>query len=189
MGYPKDVNEQDFKDMEEMVSGLSSSIGGSVAKISLVEFFQKVVDALAPEVAVVAGGVAFSALVEPRMTTDLDLLFSGDKAKIIIQLEKANFFKSSEFQLAKGQLTITRFLYQDRELDFLDYKNHEFQNWMIKTSKPAQTLGRKVKVVSPEALTLMKLFSNRTKDIADIEALEPIVNKDVLSNWRKKLKI
>ena len=147
-----------------------------------------------------AGGLAFSALVEPRATMDIDLI-------VMIEENQLNDFKDRlkhefgsiitheepmQFKLAKIWRAIN--LIEDLEMifDFI-FAESEFYKNAIKRAFEIEFFGSKIKVITLEDLILLKNFANRKQDLADLDKIYQTYNDEIddeyLKAWAKELNI
>jgi predicted nucleotidyltransferase len=147
-----------------------------------------------------AGGLAFSALVEPRATMDIDLI-------VMIRETQLNDFKSllklefesiiphkqpMQFKLAKIWRTIN--VIEDLELifDFILAESEFFKN-AIERAFEIEFFGTKLKIITLEDLIVLKNCANRTQDLADLEKIYQTYGEEIdgeyLKKWAKELNI
>ena len=147
-----------------------------------------------------AGGLAFSALVEPRATMDIDLI-------IMIKEKQLNDFKDllkhefesiithkepMQFNLVKIWRVIN--FIEDREMIF-DFMLAEtkFHKNAIERAFEIEFFGSKLKVITLEDLILLKTCANRTQDLADLDKIYQTYNEEIdhgyLKFWADKLNI
>lgn len=141
-----------------------------------------------------AGGLAFSALVEPRATVDIDLLVLGGEADrdslksaiepvfdAIIPHEKPMTFAMAKIWRVVG-------VKGDRELivDFL-LADSNFHKEALKRKLIIDFHGHKVPIVTLEDLYILKKLAGRPQDLVDIDAIEraqaPDVDRDYIDKW------
>ena len=146
-----------------------------------------------------AGGLAFSALVEPRATVDIDILISIDESMMQGFLEKMKKEYTSmivhespmEFDRIRVWRVVT--VNEDKEIivDFL-LAESEFHKSAIRRSSEIEFFDIKLKVVSLEDLIILKILSNRVQDKADLERIFKGMKTDIdyeyLDYWKGKLK-
>ncbi|TKS59724.1 MAG: hypothetical protein EWM72_01909 [Nitrospira sp.] len=126
-----------------------------------------------------AGGWAFSALVEPRATTDIDLLILLDPpSRETIQSLVSSVFSSTIVHPSpmkmKG-ISIWRGVglrdKQEVVVDFLLADSAFLQSALAR--KQQITLGAQlVSILTLEDLMLMKMIAGRLQDLADLEKIE-----------------
>jgi predicted nucleotidyltransferase len=147
-----------------------------------------------------AGGLAFSALVEPRATMDIDLI-------VMIKENQLNDFKNQlkhefgsiithnepmQFKLAKIWRTIN--VIEDIEMifDFI-FAESEFYKNTIRRAFEIEFFGSKIKVITLEDLILLKNCANRTQDLADLDKIYQTYGEEIdgeyLKKWAKELNI
>ena len=147
-----------------------------------------------------AGGLAFSALVEPRATMDIDLI-------VMIKEKQLNDFKDLlkhefesiithkepvQFNLVKIWRVIN--FIEDREMifDFI-LAESKFHKNAIERAFEIDFFGSKLKVITLEDLILLKNCANRTQDLADLDKIYETYDDDIdygyLKFWSGKLNI
>jgi predicted nucleotidyltransferase len=147
-----------------------------------------------------AGGLAFSALVEPRATMDIDLI-------VMIKEKQLNDFKEllkhefesiiahkepMQFNLVKIWRVIN--FIEDREMifDFI-LAESKFHKNAIERAFEIEFFGSKLKVITLEDLILLKNCANRTQDLADLDKIYETYDDDIdygyLKFWSDKLNI
>jgi predicted nucleotidyltransferase len=145
------------------------------------ETFRKLVALLEGEKIpfVLIGGLAASLQGEPRTTRDVDvmvLLHATGLRDLALRAKEAGF--DVDIDLAESQWWASGFARfwlgppDDRvAVDLMDV-NNEFLREAHWRAVPIRFCGRKVSVVSPEDLILMKIVAWRDKDILDIRRVE-----------------
>ncbi|MFH0926899.1 MAG: nucleotidyl transferase AbiEii/AbiGii toxin family protein [bacterium] len=147
-----------------------------------------------------AGGLAFSGLVVPRATMDIDILLliqETDVPNLIDSLKK--FFdkiiphkKAMELSFFKIWRVVSVVDDKDIIIDFL-LVNSEFLENVIRRAIKINFKEIELKVITLEDLILLKSSSKRSQDIADLEViynnLYEEIDQDYLKLWAKKLKI
>ncbi len=147
-----------------------------------------------------AVGLAFSALVEPRATMDIDLI-------VMIKEKQLNDFKTllkhefesiithkgpMQFNLVKIWRVIN--FIEDREMifDFI-LAESKFHKNTIERAFEIEFFGSKLKVITLEDLILLKNCANRTQDLADLDKIYEIYNDEIdygyLKIWSDELNI
>ena len=147
-----------------------------------------------------AGGLAFSALVEPRATMDIDLI-------VMIKEKQLNDFKDllkhefesiithkepMQFNLVKIWRVIN--FIEDREMifDFI-LAESKFHKNAIERAFEIDFFGSKLKVITLEDLILLKNCANRTQDLADLDKIYETYDDDIdygyLKIWSDELNI
>jgi predicted nucleotidyltransferase len=147
-----------------------------------------------------AGGLAFSALVEPRATMDIDLI-------VMIKEKQLNDFKEllkhefesiiahkepMQFNLVKIWRVIN--FIEDREMifDFI-LAESKFHKNAIERAFEIEFFGSKLKVITLEDLILLKNCANRTQDLADLDKIYETYDDDIdygyLKIWSDELNI
>ena len=147
-----------------------------------------------------AGGLAFSALVEPRATMDIDLIvmiketqLNDFKALLKLEFEPVIIHKAP---MHFKQATIWRVinLIEGIELifDFI-LAESEFLINVIERALEIEFFGTKLKIITLEDLILLKYCANRTQDIADLDKIYQTYNDEIddeyLKAWAKQLNI
>ena len=147
-----------------------------------------------------AGGLAFSALVEPRATIDIDLLISADVKdipKITESLKKQypDMLPHTEpmtFGFTKIWRVVNLAGRSEIIIDFI-LAEAEFHQTVLNRAAPLSFLGTAVNTVSIEDLILMKAVSKRLQDLADIEKIARFFAEDIdreyILSWMPKLNI
>lgn len=147
-----------------------------------------------------AGGLAYSALVEPRATMDIDLLILLKDIPIehiFDQLEQyfdAFIIHQTPMQFQYVNIWRTVGYKERRELilDFLLAESLLHQK-MLERAISLNFLGTTLKVITLEDLILLKKCANRPQDIADITTIyatyEHEIDHDYLAYWFRELKI
>lgn len=148
-----------------------------------------------------AGGWAFSALVEPRATTDVDLL-------ILLQEpspEKISKFFHGMFDsviphpapMVFDGVAIWRVVgfRNEREIivDLL-LAESEFLKHALTRKQTMEFLGMGLPIVTIEDLILLKTMAGRLQDLADLEKIkqsgaEVPIDWNYVRNWEKKLRL
>ncbi len=123
------------------------------------------------------GGLALSAWVRPRTTKDVDLVIALSKKitwpKIASLIEaelqrRVAVQKGTQRTHIKDKLS---FVIGSIEVDVISTKGFELAAEAIKHAVAAKIFNKKVKVVTPEYLILLKLLPLSSQDILDIKAL------------------
>ena len=147
-----------------------------------------------------AGGLAFSALVEPRATMDIDLLLT------IKEDELPGFFKVLEekvdslaphnepmrFKLIKIWRVVSFTNNLEIIFDFLIAES-KFHESAIKRAIEIDFFETKLKIITLEDMILLKNCAKRTQDIADLERIYSTfkneIDHDYVKFWAGKLNI
>jgi len=147
-----------------------------------------------------AGGLAFSALVEPRATMDIDLLL------MIKEEELPGFFKVLEkkvellvphnepmrFNLIKIWRVVSFTNNLEIIIDFLIAES-KFHKSVVKRAIEIDFFKTKLKIITLEDLILLKICAKRTQDIADLEQIYSTfkneIDHDYVERWAGKLNI
>jgi predicted nucleotidyltransferase len=171
-------------------------------KEALINQLQKVVNFLNEHKIgyALAGGLAFSALVEPRATVDIDILIMVKEKEMsgFIDLIKEKFesiiphkepMRFNEIQIWR----VISFI-KDREMiiDFL-LAESEFHENVINRAIEIDFYSSKIKIITLEDLILLKKCAKRTQDIADLETISDIfkneIDQEYVDIWSNNLKI
>ncbi|NGZ02213.1 MAG: hypothetical protein CV090_04075 [Nitrospira sp. WS238] len=144
-----------------------------------------------------AGGWAFSALVEPRATTDIDLLVLLDSpSQAAIQLLVSTVFTSTIVHPSpmkvKG-ISIWRCMglrgQQEVVVDFL-LADSAFLQSALSRRRQILLWDQMVAILTLEDLILMKMIAGRLQDQADLEKIataELQVDSAYIEVWKNKL--
>lgn len=145
-----------------------------------------------------AGGLAFSALVEPRATVDIDILIllQADSRQVLLGRLEPYFdtLIPHPNPMAFHQLHIWRVvgLAEHREviLDFLLAESGFHQN-VLQRAMQITFLGQPLKVVTLEDLMIFKQLSGRPQDHADLSMIETLLHDEIdrayIECWMKRL--
>lgn len=145
-----------------------------------------------------AGGLAFSALIEPRATVDIDLLVLFEHTSIhdvFHALEPAfDALLVHDAPMPFHGITIWRavgFKHQ-REiiLDFL-LAASEFDRQVLQRAISLEFMGMELRVVTCEDLILLKKCAHRDQDLVDItriyQRFHDEINHEYIAYWSQKL--
>ena len=148
-----------------------------------------------------AGEWAFSALVEPRATTDIDLVIllenpSGDTVAQLFTSIFESVVPHPAPMVFKGQ-SIWRVVGIRQECEIvmdLLLAESEFLRHALSRKKPVEFLGLPVPLLTLEDLILLKLLAGRLQDRADLEKIEQRraelhVDWDYVKRWKTRLEI
>lgn len=147
-----------------------------------------------------AGGLAFSALVEPRATVDIDILISIDESKLkdfIGKIKKrySNMIvHESPMEFSGIKIWRTTAIDNDKEIviDFLLVES-EFHKSAIRRSSEITFIDMELRVISLEDLIILKTLSDRTQDKADLErifeTMKDEIDYEYLNHWKDRLKL
>lgn len=147
-----------------------------------------------------AGGLAYSALVEPRATMDIDLLVMLRATSIQDffhrldeQFDSIVMHKEPmQFHLIKIWRAVSFKNNREIILDFLLAESQFHQN-VLKRAIKLDFWGLPLKVVTLEDLILLKKCANRPQDIADVANIytrfNDEIDHDYVEFWSKKLDI
>ena len=141
---------------------------------------------------VIAGGFAFAHYTRPRMTIDIDVIGIGKLPRFSKALLAKGY--THETNRLDNGLTLESFtknknLPNEEGIDFMWFENEAFEKNVLSRAVSSEMLGFPVKIVSMEDLIIMKSLSSRTKDKADLEALqEKKYDKQYVEDWLAVLK-
>ncbi len=147
-----------------------------------------------------AGGLAFSALVEPRATVDIDILISIDESMMEDFIRKIKkkysniIVHESPMEFNRIKVWRTTVINGNKEIiiDFL-LVGSEFQKSVIRRSSEITFIDIKLKVISLEDLIILKILSARTQDKADLERIFKTMKNEIdceyLNYWKDRLKL
>lgn len=147
-----------------------------------------------------AGGLAFSALVEPRATMDIDIIIMIKEE----QLSDLTNLLEDEFESIIAHKEPTHFnlitiwrvinIIDDREMifDFILAESKYHKN-VIERAIEIDFYESKLKVITLEDLILLKNCAKRTQDIADLDKIYKVfddeIDHDYLEFWSGELNI
>jgi len=174
-------------EINEVVSELRGS-----KHVPLATFSKLLLDILIKEhiKIVLQGGFAYSTWANPRATYDLDFTLVGSDFQTIKNILIQNGFvyvDTYDYRL----VDIYKFKYENNEVDFLIYKNSEFNKNIFKRAISISFFGKNLKVMSKEDLVVTKLIANRGKDKQDVINLMalPDIDMEYLKSTLIDLKI
>lgn len=147
----------------------------------------------------ICGGIAYSALVEPRATIDMDILLYLDEKKL--ELLKKKILKKYKNAILNENIMdfkifkILRILFVFGEkyfiLDLLLTKREYFLE-VFKRKIELDFEGKILPFLSPEDLYIIKTLSNREIDKIDLKKIKIKYGKNLdfeyIKKWLKKLK-
>ncbi len=147
-----------------------------------------------------AGGLAFSALVEPRATVDIDILISIDESMMEDLIRKVKKKYSNiivhESPMEFTGIKVWRMAAMNRDKEMiidLLLVGSEFQKSAIRRSSEITFIDIKLKVISLEDLIILKILSARTQDKADLERVFKTMKNEIdceyLNYWKDRLKL
>lgn len=145
-----------------------------------------------------AGGLAYGALVEPRATTDVDLLvlienptqekvgslFSGVFDTVVPHSEPMAFKQLSMWRLVgiRGEREVI--------VDLL-LAQSDFHRKVLQRKRTVGFLGLMLPIVTIEDLVLLKAMAGRLQDLADLERVKQRpdlqIDWDYVQSWQVKL--
>ena len=122
------------------------------------------------------GGLALSAWVRPRTTKDVDLAVAVSKKNY---LGGHNFYYRNQTSQKGGSSGTRRsnikeklsFISGQIEVDLISTRGFELASAAVKNAVVAEVFGRKVKVVTPEYIILLKPLPLSSQDAVDIKTL------------------
>jgi hypothetical protein len=144
--------------------------GGYMLAATLIDTARKAFDSLAPFQPVVVGGFAVSVHGEPRATKDFDLAVAPDSWEGAISALLANGFVREKRTDFRG-VVIDHFQLEGVAVDLLTFSSPELSQALHQKTTRHNLFGTSVEVVSPEVLIVLKLLSNRPKDLMDVESI------------------
>ncbi len=145
-----------------------------------------------------AGGLAYSALVAPRATLDIDVLvLMPDRPPLALfdGLRSAlGVFEPHPAPMVFKRATIWRAIGGSREreitVDFL-LAETEFHRSALERKRTVEFVGLSLPLVAPEDLVLLKALADRPQDRADIDgifaAYGAALDRDYLTAWITRL--
>ena len=145
-----------------------------------------------------AGGLAYSALVEPRATTDIDLLIvvEASPPSAVFQAMRLAFdtFIEHTTPMAFKNVRVWRGVgvRQNREImvDFL-LAESDFHRSALARKRVVDWFGLPLPIVTPEDLLLLKALAGRARDHADIEGIKQAygarLDRQYLTAWTERL--
>jgi len=130
------------------------------------------------------GGLAMAIYALPRATLDIDLLIQVDSlAQVQLAVEPLGFWVgTASMSFHGGKIKIARLCkvdpltHEELVLDLLLTTDETADAW--KDRREVDWEGRKLKVVSPEGLILLKSFRRSGVDEDDIAYLRSIIDED-----------
>ena len=138
----------------------------------------------------VGGGLAFSILVEPRATVDIDLflLIDDNLMENLVDRLKGHFDAviPREGIMRIADIQIKRIvLIADREDIIIDLVTAEkkLMTSMLSRCREVSAFGRHIPVISREDLYILKSRSTRTQDKADIERMDALLKDTLDTNY------
>ena len=145
-----------------------------------------------------AGGLAYSALVEPRATMDIDVLVILDEVKlrnVVGEIEKRyDSVVVHREPMLFNSTRIWRMVCVSAGVEFiLDFilADSEFLRQALGRAKPVEHAGARIFILAIEDLYIMKTIASRPRDIADIDNIKLLMNDSVdwayVDTWKTKL--
>ena len=147
-----------------------------------------------------AGGLAFSALVKPRATMDIDLLLLINEQELFVMIDQLEDCLGKiiphktfmEFNLLKVWRIINIVDNKEIVLDLM-VSNSEIQENIIKRAMKIHFAGIDLKIITIEDMVLLKKYSRRPQDIADLDNIYNNLNDEIdhayIKAWSNKLNI
>ncbi len=138
------------------------------------------------------GGLALSAWVRPRTTRDVDLLvIISRKIKWpdLISIVESRFQKRISLHKATPRITIKgkfSFMSGHFQVDIIGTKDFDLAAEAIKHAVIAEVFDKKIKVVTPEYLILMKLLPLSEQDAVDINMLAKKADMGIVKKLAQK---
>lgn len=145
-----------------------------------------------------AGGLAYSALVEPRATMDIDLLIvvEGAPPSALFQAMGPVFdaFTPHANPMRFKNLTVWRAvgIREKKEMivDFL-LAESDFHRTALSRKRVVEWSGLPLPIVTPEDLLILKALGGRLRDQADIEGIKASygqrLDRKYLASWKQRL--
>jgi predicted nucleotidyltransferase len=172
------------------------------AKESLIDDLLKVMDILKENQIDYAlmGGLAFSLLIEPRATMDIDLVIMAKEIEMKNLIRKFEFkFKSiipHEKPMIFNKIKIWRIVCKTNNhesiIDFI-LADSEYLKNVLKRSIVINFKGYNLKIISLEDLIILKSISGGDQDKADLQKISLISSEQIdlkyIKSWESKLKL
>ncbi len=142
-----------------------------------------------------AGGLAFSALAEPRATTDIDLicLLDEEHAPAVFRcLQEALpglIVNPQVMRFARATIRRAVYLAGAREviIDLITAHDRVFMATALERGMTLTVAGQPLRVVTPEDLIVLKTWAGRPQDALDIAALRArygtSLDEEYLCRW------
>lgn len=145
----------------------------------------------------ICGGIAFSSLVYPRSTVDIDLILNIKEKDL--EALKNSFEKSIKNLVINkkimkfGNVKVLRAIFIEKEKEFiidLIFLNEEYLKEIFKNKIVVNFYNLKLPIVAPDDLFILKSLSEREKDKMDLEEIKKKykINYNYVKKWLKKLK-
>jgi hypothetical protein len=143
---------------------------------------------------IIIGGIAASAIGEPRITADVDVDIVMDKKGVpgfLDKAAKAGFTVSVKRCLKSVERAgVFQISFGDYHIDFI-VASTDLEMQACERRGVIQLHGVKAFFPSPEDLILMKIIPGRAKDISDVEGLiarhGDKLDKEYLKTWAMRL--
>ena len=145
---------------------------------------------------ILMGGMAVSVYAPPRATYDIDAIGEfgeGTMAPFLADLKKQGFtFDEGKPVREIAGLPFVSFFHPRSKIYFdLFIAESEFQESIVRRSRPLRFEGIELELISPEDLILVKILSGRSRDNEDIRQIleenSRTLDFDYLREWAGKL--
>lgn len=128
----------------------------------------------------VVGGIALSFYTAPRATVDVDLLVQDKEVDHVVHvLAKLGYVRMApSMALAKGRIHITRLVYLKKTEHFvvdLLWSDRAPVTSIWKQARMFTYEGRRIRVMDPAGLIVLKKMRGSPQDRVDIEELKKVV--------------
>jgi hypothetical protein len=150
----------------------------------------------------IMGGMAVRAHSIPRATWDVDLMIAverEDLSKVFAAVEERGYTVPDVYRggwvdrVADMPLVKFRVYLEGGGVDVdVFLAEEEFQQELLRRSRPTDTDVGRLSVVTPEDLVLLKLLASRPRDlidVADLFFIQGPMDVDYMRKWARKLKI
>lgn len=147
-----------------------------------------------------AGGLAYSALVVPRATIDIDVLVLLEDAPIQKLFKQLVFYFDEfrpqpypmKFSLLQIWRTVGIVRQQEVILDFL-LADSDFHRSALNRALTIDFRGTLLQIVTLEDLILLKQYAHRPHDVADIQTIYRLFEHELdhayITRWQQRLKL
>jgi predicted nucleotidyltransferase len=144
------------------------------------------------------GGLAFSLLIEPRATMDIDLVIKVNETEMENLIRKfENKFKSiiphkkpMIFNKIKIWRIVCKINTHESIIDFI-LADSEYLKNVLKRSISIDFTGYNLKIISLEDLIILKLISGRDQDKADLQKISLVASEQIdleyIKFWEREL--
>lgn len=164
--------------------------------MSLVDTYKKIINFLNGQGYnyIVIGGIAASAIGEPRLTADVDVdieLSREDVPSFLDKAVKEGFDVLLKKCIASAQqMGVFQISFGDYHIDFI-LASTDLETQACQRSRAIQLHGVKAFFPSPEDLILLKIIPGRDKDLLDAKAVatrhKGKLDTQYLETWARKL--